>query len=150
MSSWAVEIEKLSAAGRGQAKFGPYLVTTEGALRLPIEMLRVNGRNLWPIGAAPGWTNLTLPDGTQHQQWLPLGSEYFFRGEAPKSAHIPQHISSTNVMMNGANALSLVLAGQAFPFAGRFFMLPTAREFDMSAGAKIDHRAPRERRFAAD
>ena len=133
MSSWAGEIEKLSAAGRGQAKFGPYLVTTEGALRLPIEMLRVNGTNLWPIGVAPGWTNLTLPDGIQHQQWLPLGSEYFFRGEAPKSAHIPQHMSSMNVMMNGADALSLVLAGQAFPFADRFFVLPTARDFDLNS-----------------
>lgn len=133
MSSWAVEIEKLSSAERKQAKFGPYLVTPEGSLRLPIEMLRVSGPNRWPIGAAPGWTKLTLPDDTRHQQWLPLGSEYFFRGESPKSAHIPQHMSSTNFMMNGADALNLVLTGQAFPFADRFFALPTAQGFALNS-----------------
>jgi hypothetical protein len=83
MTSWAREIASLPTQQRGAATFGPYLVDPDGALRLPIEMLRRTGPRTWPIGEAPGWKMLSLPDQTDHRQWFPFGSEYFFRGNQP-------------------------------------------------------------------
>lgn len=124
MASWAQTIAELDAAKRGSATFGPYLVDPDGALRLPIEMLTRSGPGTWPVSEAPGWSVLALPDGTDHRQWLPLGSEYFFRGEQPEAAYAPSSHPVAGKRMGGLDALRDVLRGDAFPFASRFFALP--------------------------
>lgn len=125
MTSWAHRIEELDAAKRGSATFGPYMVDPEGVLRLPIEMLTRSGPGSWPVSQAPGWSVLTLPDETKHRQWLPLGCEYFFRGENPVAAYAPSSHPLAGARTGGSEALRAVLRGDAFPFASRFFALPT-------------------------
>jgi len=49
MSSWALEVERMAPEARRNATFGPYLVTPEGSLRLPLEMSRVSGPRQWPV-----------------------------------------------------------------------------------------------------
>lgn len=132
MTSWAHTIAKLDAAKRGSATFGPYLVDPDGALRLPIEMLTGSGPRSWPVSEAPGWRVLALPDGTEHRQWLPLGSDYFFRGEQPAAAYAPSSHPLAGKRAAGLDALRAVLRGDAFPFTSRFFALPSA-EFIMNS-----------------
>jgi FRG domain len=133
VQSWAIAIEQMPPAARAKAAFGPYLVTPEGSLRLPLEMLRVDGPSHWPVAEAPGWKTLALPDGSDHTQWLPLGSEYFFRGEQPLAAHAPSNHRLANIRVDGGDALRLVLRGEAFPFCSRFFALPQPDEFIMNS-----------------
>lgn len=123
----------MAGQARGRATFGPYLVTPEGSLRLPLEMLRVDGPGRWPIGEAPGWKTLDLPDGSQHVHWLALGSEYFFRGEQPTVAYAPSFHHLAGTRGGGLNALRHVLRGEAFAFSGRFFALPEATQFVMNS-----------------
>jgi len=40
LKSWAIEIEQMIPSARARAAFGPYCVTPEGSLRLPLEMVR--------------------------------------------------------------------------------------------------------------
>lgn len=133
MQSWATEIEQMTPSARARATFGPYCVTPEGSLRLPLEMLRRDAPNQWPVAEAPGWKTLSLPDGRDHVQWLPLGSDYFFRGEQPTAAFAPSTHGLANMRVDGLNALRSVLRGEAFPFCGRFFALPRSDEFIMNS-----------------
>ena len=133
MQSWAVEIERMTTAARANAAFGPYCVTPKGSLLLPLEIPRVEKPGRWPVGEAPGWKSLILPDGTDHVQWLPLESDYFFRGEKPTASYAPSNHGLANTRVVGADALNLVLRGEAFPFCGRFFVLPQPTEFLMNS-----------------
>jgi len=133
MTSWARTIASLSVQKRKTATFGPYLVDPDGALRLPIEVLRRSGLSTWPVGEAPGWKMLSLPDQTEHRQWLPFGSDYFFRGNQPTAAYAPTTHHLTSLQTGGLEALNLVLRGDAFPFASRFFTLPPDNSFLMNS-----------------
>lgn len=133
MTSWAHTIAKLDAAKRGSVTFGPYLVDSDGALRLPIEMLTRSGSRTWPVSEAPGWSVLALPDGTDHRQWLPFGSEYFFRGGQPVAAYAPTTHPQAGKQTGGLDALRAVLRGDAFPFASRYFALPSDNSYIMNS-----------------
>lgn len=89
-------------------------------------MLTRTGPGTWPVAKAPGWKVLALPDGTSHRQWLPLGSEYFFRGEQPIAAYVPSMRPLADTRVEGLDALRAVLRGNAFAFDKRFFVLPSS------------------------
>ena len=134
-SSWAVEIERMPPLDRANAgKFHPYCVTPDGSLRLPLEMPRLNGPRHWPVGKAPGWAEITLPDERTRSIWRPLHSEFYFgqQEESVKVCVAPEdrlQIAS----MSSHDVLQLIASGRAFPFCGYVFVLPDWEKFVMNS-----------------
>ena len=134
-TAWAVEIERMTPSERAHAsKFSPYCLTPSGSLRLPLEEIRASGPRQWPLGKAPGWMRLGLPDGTDHTVWRPLGSEFYFgQQEQPFTVHAAPEAIPKLASMSSGDLLHCILRGEAFPFCGRVFILPEWKSFVMNS-----------------
>ncbi len=134
-STWAVEIERMSPPKRANAgRFHPYCVTPEGSLRLPLEIPRINGPRQWPVGKAPGWTELTLPDGRKHSIWRPLHSDFYFgQQEKPVKVCVAPDDRARIASMTSHDVLQLIVSGRAFPFCDHVFVLPDLARFVMNS-----------------
>ena len=135
---WATKIESMPPEDRTASKqFSPYVVTPDGALRLPFELLPVNrGPNQWPIGPAPGWTRHTQDTDTPPAQWRALGSKSVIEW-VPTSPPIPTHKAPSwgNVESSWLRRElpRLIQMGKAVPFCGQLFLLPDPECFVMNS-----------------
>ena len=132
-SLWAVDIERMSPYERAKTtRFSPYCVTPEGSLRLPFEDIRREGPEVWPVCRAPGWERKSL-DRKEHNIWRPLGSKFYFaKQDEPFIVHVPSKDRFGLDSIDSAELTNLVTSGQAFPFCGRVFVLPTLEKFTMN------------------